>query len=156
MTEFNIVTNSPEETREIGVKLAKVLMPPLDVLLIGELGAGKTELVRGFLSYFGHNVVRSPSFTVVNSFRTPYYTVHHIDLFRIRDFEEIEIRGILDLLSEVDSIRFIEWPEIIKDFLTPENSITFAINIIGEKQRHIRVNCMRFNICSKLFQNEIK
>uniref|UniRef100_A0A7V3ZZC4 tRNA threonylcarbamoyladenosine biosynthesis protein TsaE n=1 Tax=candidate division WOR-3 bacterium TaxID=2052148 RepID=A0A7V3ZZC4_UNCW3 len=156
MTEFNIVTNSPEETREIGVKLAKVLMPPLDVLLIGELGAGKTELVRGFLSYFGHNVVRSPSFTVVNSFRTPYYTVHHIDLFRIKDFEEIEIRGILDLLSEVDSIRFIEWPEIIKDFLTPENSITFSINIIGEKQRHIRVNCMRFNICSKLFQNEIK
>jgi tRNA threonylcarbamoyladenosine biosynthesis protein TsaE len=154
MIKREIVTNSPEETREIGCRLARVLLPPFDVLLIGELGAGKTELVRGFLNHFGHKIVRSPSFTVVNSFKTPNYTVHHIDLFRIKDVEEIEVRGILDLLSEPDSIRFIEWPEIIRELIKSENSIIFNIKVTGERKRLITLECRSFEICNKIFQDE--
>ncbi|HRD22729.1 MAG TPA: tRNA (adenosine(37)-N6)-threonylcarbamoyltransferase complex ATPase subunit type 1 TsaE [Candidatus Hydrothermia bacterium] len=139
---FSIESSSPRKTKNIGRKLASLIEPPFDILLKGELGAGKTEFVRGFLSYWGHKIVRSPSFTVVNSFETPKYTVHHIDLFRIRDTEEILVRGILDLLLENDSIRFIEWPELVQDFISPEKSMMLEIEILGTRRRALHFRCM--------------
>ncbi len=135
-------SDSPLKTRLLGLQLAKAIKPPYTILLHGELGAGKTEIVRGYLSLWGFEVVRSPSFTIVNSFKTPEFIVHHIDLFRIKYFEELEIRGILDLLKEKDSVRFIEWPEIIEGLIESEREIRIFISFTGERSRTIKIECI--------------
>ncbi|MEO0236064.1 MAG: tRNA (adenosine(37)-N6)-threonylcarbamoyltransferase complex ATPase subunit type 1 TsaE [candidate division WOR-3 bacterium] len=141
MNKIELYSGSPEFTRKIGEKLAEVIFPPYNVLLRGELGAGKTELVRGFLAKFGFLIVRSPSFTIVNTFKTPKYNVHHIDLFRITNLEEITIRGIFDLLEERDSIRFVEWPELILDYVEKGSSLMIDFEIIENTSRKITLTC---------------
>lgn len=81
------------------------------VFLTGELGAGKTTLVRGLLRGLGHQgPVRSPTYTLVESFELPQALVHHLDLYRIADAEELEYLGIRDLLDGA-SLVLVEWPE---------------------------------------------
>jgi tRNA threonylcarbamoyladenosine biosynthesis protein TsaE len=81
------------------------------VFLTGELGAGKTTLVRGLLRGLGHRgPVRSPTYTLVESFELPQAMVHHLDLYRIADAEELEYLGIRDLLDGA-SLVLVEWPE---------------------------------------------
>ncbi|MGB9824763.1 MAG: tRNA (adenosine(37)-N6)-threonylcarbamoyltransferase complex ATPase subunit type 1 TsaE [Candidatus Hydrothermia bacterium] len=158
MSAFEIRTYSSAETRKIGEILVEHLAAPFNVLLKGELGAGKTELVRGFLAKHGFKIIRSPSFTIVNTFETPNYIVHHIDLFRINSLEEITIRGILDLLEEQDSIRFIEWPELILEEIDKEISVTFTFSILGETTRNIIVETLNPSLQERLrsILNEIK
>lgn len=150
MNNVLIRSYSPRFTRLIGKKLAGFLQPPFDILLSGDLGSGKTEFVRGFLSNWGHKIVRSPSFTVVNSFETPLYTIHHIDLFRIKDREEILVRGIMDLLSEADSVRFIEWPELIKEFINSNRSLDIHIEITGKRERLLSLISESLHVIEKL------
>lgn len=158
MSAFEIITYSSAETRKIGEILVEHLAAPFNVLLKGELGAGKTELVRGFLAKHGFKIIRSPSFTIVNTFETSNYIVHHIDLFRINSLEEITIRGIFDLLEEQDSIRFIEWPELIWDEIDNEISVTFTFNILGETTRSIVIETLNPKLKETLSRicNEIK
>lgn len=81
------------------------------VFLTGELGAGKTTLVRGLLRGLGHaGPVRSPTYTLVESFELPRARVHHLDLYRLGDAEELEYLGIRDLLDGA-SLVLVEWPE---------------------------------------------
>jgi tRNA threonylcarbamoyladenosine biosynthesis protein TsaE len=81
------------------------------VFLTGELGAGKTTLVRGLLRGLGHEgPVRSPTYTLVESFELSQARVHHLDLYRIADPEELEYLGIRDLLDGA-SLVLVEWPE---------------------------------------------
>lgn len=83
----------------------------LVVHLIGELGAGKTTLVRGILRGLGHSgPVRSPTYTLVEPYEIAERQVYHLDLYRLGDAEELEWIGIRDLL-DADSLAFIEWPE---------------------------------------------
>lgn len=83
----------------------------LVVHLIGELGAGKTTLVRGILRGLGHSgPVRSPTYTLVEPYEIAERQVYHLDLYRLGDAEELEWIGIRDLL-DTDSLAFIEWPE---------------------------------------------
>ncbi|WP_462328223.1 tRNA (adenosine(37)-N6)-threonylcarbamoyltransferase complex ATPase subunit type 1 TsaE [Thiohalocapsa halophila] len=81
------------------------------VFLNGDLGAGKTTLVRGLLRGLGHQgPVRSPTYTLVESFELPHALVHHLDLYRIADADELEYLGIRDLLDGA-SLVLVEWPE---------------------------------------------
>lgn len=95
----------------LGAELAAVLRPPAVVALEGPLGAGKTTLVRGWLRALGHTgPVRSPTYTLLETYLLAGVRVHHLDLYRIGDPEELEFIGVRDLVGD-DALWLIEWPQ---------------------------------------------
>lgn len=102
---------SPEQQEALGGVLAGSLTPPFIVYLQGDLGAGKTTLVRGLLRAMGYaGAVRSPTYTLMEPYDVGCCTVWHLDLYRLGDPEELEYLGLRDLLDG-QSILLIEWPE---------------------------------------------
>src|SRR6202049_1299689 len=107
------ITHSADETIAFGRNLATELSPPLIVLLRGDLGAGKTTLVKGIAEGFGAapaDDVTSPTFTLIHEYRGPQTTLYHIDLYRIDTQRDLETLGLDDLLA-ANSIVLIEWGE---------------------------------------------
>jgi tRNA threonylcarbamoyladenosine biosynthesis protein TsaE len=110
-----VLETLPDEaaTRALGARLARRLTPGRRwlIALTGELGAGKTTLVRGLLAGLGHaGRVRSPTYTLIEPYRLGGRDVLHLDLYRLADPGELEYLGLGDLLSP-GSIALIEWPE---------------------------------------------
>ena len=134
------VTHSAEETIELGRKLASKLAPPKLVLLRGQLGAGKTTLVKGIAAEFqaaAQEEVTSPTFTLIHEYRGPRVTIFHIDLYRIDTQRELETLGLDDLYGE-DNLLLIEWGEKFPQFQR-ERDVEIAIERIGEEERKIRL-----------------
>jgi tRNA threonylcarbamoyladenosine biosynthesis protein TsaE len=110
-------TSSPEETIAVGRTLATELSPPVVVLLIGDLGAGKTTLTKGIASALNaaaEEDVTSPTFTLVHEYARnkaggPH--MYHVDLYRIENAHELETLGIEDLITDPRAIVVIEWGE---------------------------------------------
>lgn len=103
----------PDEASLIsfGIQLAKVTSPPVIVFLQGPLGAGKTTLARGFLRGLGYEGrVKSPTYTLVESYELSKMDVCHFDLYRLHDPHELEFMGIQDYFKD-NAICLIEWPE---------------------------------------------
>lgn len=116
-----------------GNKLAAQLKPGMVVFLVGNLGAGKTTLVRGILRGLGHSgAVKSPTYNIVEPYSINEQSVFHFDLYRLMDVEELEYMGIRDYLTD-DSICFIEWPEK-GDGLLPKPDIQIEIKINGSER----------------------
>ena len=110
-----MIAATPEATEAIGAQLARALpvgsSRALQLQLHGDLGAGKTTLARGFLQALGHvGVVRSPTYTLVESYGLSAVTVVHADLYRLRDPGEFEGLGLRDLAG-AGHVWLIEWPE---------------------------------------------
>ena len=96
------ITDSAEETIAFGRRLASELAPPLIVLLRGDLGAGKTTLVKGIaegIEAARAEDVTSPTFTLIHEYRGPRVNLYHIDLYRIDSERELETLGLDDLLA---------------------------------------------------------
>ena len=111
MTE---IITSPESMEVFGASLVRRLSLPACVYLRGDLGAGKTTLVRGALRELGYQgLVKSPTFTLVESYELPDLEVHHFDLYRISDPEELDYIG-LDEYQTGSNICFFEWPDLGK------------------------------------------
>ena len=118
-TEF--MTHSSAETIEVGRKLAALLVPPQFLILRGDLGAGKTTLVKGIAEAFDAadaDEVTSPTFTLIHEYegtrehdgkRTPV-RLYHLDLYRIESERQLETLGLDDLQTN-DSIVLVEWGE---------------------------------------------
>lgn len=107
-----MVTNSPAETQRFGAELAKDLPCPSLILLEGELGAGKTTLVKGIVQGLGaarEEEVTSPSFALVHEYG-PEGRVYHIDLYRVESPQELSTLGLDDILAG-QSIVLVEWGE---------------------------------------------
>lgn len=103
--------DSPERQETLGRRLAPLLTGRCLVFLSGELGTGKTTLVRGILQGLGHRgPVRSPTYTLIEPYEFSHRPVFHLDLYRLGDPQELDYLGIRDLLAE-DSLVLIEWPE---------------------------------------------
>jgi tRNA threonylcarbamoyladenosine biosynthesis protein TsaE len=140
MTRHSI-TNSAEETIAFGRELAAELSPPLTVLLRGDLGAGKTTLVKGIAEGFhaaSAQDVTSPTFTLVHEYRGPRATLYHIDLYRIDTERELETLGLDDLVAE-NSILLIEWGEKFPR-LQRDRDLEIVLERVGENGRSIQLS----------------
>jgi tRNA threonylcarbamoyladenosine biosynthesis protein TsaE len=136
-----ITTHSAEETIAFGRSLAELLAPPKLVLLRGELGAGKTTLVKGIVAAFeaaAEEDVTSPTFTLVHEYRGPRANLYHIDLYRIDTPRELETLGLDDLRAEQDSILLIEWGEKFP-CLQRERDFEISFERDGENVRRIKI-----------------
>jgi len=140
MDARELTTHSAEETVAFGRTLAELLSPPKIVLLRGDLGAGKTTLVKGIAEGFqaaSEEDVTSPTFTLVHEYRGPRANLYHIDLYRIDTPRQLETLGLDDLVSP-NSILLIEWGEKFPRFVH-ERDVEIALESVGENSRHIRI-----------------
>mgnify|MGYP001043879371 CR=1 FL=1 len=140
MDARELTTHSAEETVAFGRTLAELLSPPKIVLLRGDLGAGKTTLVKGIAEGFqaaSEEDVTSPTFTLVHEYRGPRANLYHIDLYRIDTVRQLETLGLDDLVS-ANSILLIEWGEKFPRFVH-ERDVEIALESVGENSRHIRI-----------------
>jgi len=140
MTTREITTHSAEETIALGLTLARLLAPPKLVLLRGDLGAGKTTLIKGIAAAFEaapEEDVTSPTFTLVHEYRGPLAHLYHIDLYRVDTPRQLETLGLDDLFAE-DSILLIEWgekfPRLVRD-----RDVEIALERVGENDRKIQI-----------------
>ena len=134
----DFTTNSPAETIALGRKLASLLAPPNMVVLRGDLGAGKTTLVKGIAEGFNaarEEDVTSPTFTLIHEYRGSAVSVYHIDLYRIDTQRELETLALDDLMSD-NSVLLIEWGEKFARFQR-ERDVEIAIERISEYERKI-------------------
>ncbi|MFY9559623.1 MAG: tRNA (adenosine(37)-N6)-threonylcarbamoyltransferase complex ATPase subunit type 1 TsaE [Terriglobales bacterium] len=134
------ITHSAEETIAFGRALASELTPPLLILLRGDLGAGKTTLVKGIAEGFqaaSADDVTSPTFTLVHEYRGTRATLYHIDLYRVDTARELETLGLDDLVAS-DSILLIEWGEKFARFLR-ERNVEIVLERVGENERRIQI-----------------
>ena len=132
-------TASEEETIALGERLARELPRRATVLLIGNLGAGKTTLAKGLVKGLGAanpEEVSSPTFTLIHEYGSPA-TVYHVDLYRLESAREVASLG-LDELFDRDALVLIEWGERFPD-LMPADRIEIRLRAIGENERAIEV-----------------
>ena len=133
-------THTTEDTVALGGKLAARLVPPKLVLLRGNLGAGKTTLVKGIVEGFqaaSQEDVTSPTFTLIHEYRSASVEIYHIDLYRVDTQRELETLGIDDLFGP-RSLIIIEWGEKFERF-RKERDVEIAIERTGENQRRIKI-----------------
>jgi len=138
MKEFH--THSAAETTELGRRLAAELSPPKLVVLSGDLGAGKTTLIKGIAEGFqaaSQESVTSPTFTLIHEYRGPAVNVYHIDLYRIDTQRELDTLALDDLFDE-KSVLLIEWGEKFARFVR-ERDVGISIERLGDNDRKITV-----------------
>jgi tRNA threonylcarbamoyladenosine biosynthesis protein TsaE len=136
-----IAVNSQHEMEKLGEALARAChetSQTLILLLSGELGAGKTTLVRGFLrgmQYYG--TVKSPTYTLVEPYRSNDGDIYHFDLYRLKDEEELAFMGFRDYFHE-KAICLVEWPEKAPTML-PAADLQVSIEIISNLSRTVNL-----------------
>lgn len=133
-------TQSADETIALGREIASLLSPPKLVVLRGDLGAGKTTLVKGIAQAFNaaeESTVTSPTFTLIHEYHGPSATLYHIDLYRIDTPRELDTLALDDLITD-DSILLIEWGEKFARF-ERECDVEIALERVAENERRVRV-----------------
>ena len=118
----------------LGARIAGAVEKSGKIYLRGELGAGKTTLVRGLLRALGiSGPIKSPTYTLIEPYAAAGVRIYHVDLYRIRDPEELEYLGARELLSE-EALCLVEWPEHGAAFLPPAD-LAVSIAISGTSRR---------------------
>ncbi len=137
----DFTTSSAEETIALGRELAGHLKDFHVVLLRGDLGAGKTTLIKGIAEGFNaaeRDDVTSPTFTLVHEYRGPERALFHIDLYRIDTDRELATLGLDDLLLEAGNILLIEWGEKFPRFVRDRDA-EIVISRTSDTQRKFQL-----------------
>ena len=134
------ICETPEKTFALGEKLGKSLRGGEIILLSGGLGAGKTLFTKGILSALNYDIdeVTSPSFTLVNLYRTERRDVYHIDFWRLDKAEDVAAAvGLSEILEDESAIVIAEWSERLKETTFSDKIIRFSIAGDGDEKRII-------------------
>ena len=143
-----LVSNSPEETMELGNKIAQSSKPGSTFCLTGDLGAGKTTLVRGIAKALNiKSVVQSPTFNIMKIYFDGSRPLIHIDAYRLADVDT-DI-GLDEYIGYETGLTVIEWPDYIKN-LIPEDASTISIINMGETKRQITIESQDENLLESL------
>ena len=146
--EHQLITYSAEETMNLGQKFVALAKPGSTFCLTGDLGAGKTTLVRGIARALNiKSVVQSPTFNIMKLYLKGNRPLIHIDAYRLADINT-DI-GLDEYIGYETGITMIEWPLFIKDLL-PENTLWIEITSTGETSRHIDVYSSDSNLVGGL------
>ena len=122
---IKIISNSSDETEQIGEKIGEKLTGTEVIALFGGLGMGKTACTRGLCSALGINEgVSSPTFALVNEY-SGKFKVYHFDMYRVDTWDDLYSTGFFDYIG--NGILVIEWSENIEGAL-PENTVRITIN----------------------------
>jgi tRNA threonylcarbamoyladenosine biosynthesis protein TsaE len=141
MTAREYITHSAEETIALGRELATSLKGARIVILRGDLGAGKTTLIKGIaegLQAASREDVTSPTFTLIHEFHGSDVDLYHVDLYRIETERELATLGLDELFAEEDNLVVLEWGEKFPR-LVAERDTEIAIERRGDNERKITV-----------------
>ncbi len=141
MNTTEYITHSAEETIALGREWASKLRKHRMVILHGDLGAGKTTLVKGIaegLEAASQDDVTSPTFTLVHEYRGPEVTLYHVDLYRIETERELATLGLDELFASEGNLVVIEWGEKFPR-LVAECGAEIRIERSGEQERKLTV-----------------
>lgn len=133
------ISNSEMDTIKLGKKIASQLKKGDIIILLGDLGSGKTKLTEGILSYFGlQNEISSPTFTIVNEYDTEKLKIFHFDLYRLADIDEFFAIGGEEYFEKGASI--IEWGEMLEGYIPKKYlKLEFSRDNVNENKRIIKI-----------------
>ncbi|MEC8974202.1 MAG: tRNA (adenosine(37)-N6)-threonylcarbamoyltransferase complex ATPase subunit type 1 TsaE [Actinomycetota bacterium] len=136
---FKAKTNSPEETQKLAACIAEFVIAKDLLLLVGDLGAGKTAFTQGFGKALGvADPITSPTFTLAKEY-SGRLTLHHLDVYRIEDLEEVRDLALPELL-EGDSVTVIEWGDQIIPAI-PQNYLEIRFEYgYEENERNVTIS----------------
>ena len=139
-----ILLNNLTVTNEFSYSLAKIAMPSDIFCLIGDLGAGKTIIAKGFGKFFNVNEeITSPTFTIYKNYTTgndKILRLHHFDLYRIKSVNELEDIGFFEAINDESAITLIEWPEVALKLLNRKHYIVNLYKNDNEFERIVSVS----------------
>jgi len=131
-----LITTAADETRSFGGRLAAQLLPGDVLLLYGDMGAGKSELVRGVAKGLGvDGIVPSPTFTILRVYDSGRIPLYHFDWFRIRGAEELYELSMDEYLYG-DGVAAVEWPDCAMDVI-PAQHLRIRLTVVDECRRQI-------------------
>lgn len=151
---YKFISHSEDETKQFAYKLASRLNIGDIILLVGDLGAGKTKFTEGLLSFWNlQDEISSPTFTIVNEYNTQNINIYHFDVYRLSDVDEFFAIGGLEYFG--NGISIIEWGDIIEDII-PKDFIKITIlkdeNNLNLRTFDISPNSTRLeNVIKELF-----
>ena len=127
-------TDTPDETKRLAETLAACLHPGDVVLLTGDLGAGKTQFVQGVARGLGlDDQVTSPTFNILQSYENDVTELHHFDLYRLEDDEELDDIGYFEVLED-GGVSFVEWAEKFPEAIPDDYlQLTFIVEPDGTR-----------------------
>jgi tRNA threonylcarbamoyladenosine biosynthesis protein TsaE len=137
-----ILTNSFEETQNLGIELARKLNGGEVLTLHGDLGSGKTTFMQGLAKGLGiKRRIISPTFIIMRTYdienkESKIENLYHVDLYRIESENDVDGLGLMELLGEKENIVAIEWPDKIEHLL-PENKIDIYFEYLEDDKRSI-------------------
>ena len=147
------ITHSSKETFDKAYKFAEKYQNKGGIIaLIGDLGSGKTTFVQGIASGLGITErVLSPTFIFIRQHKIPNSEriLHHIDLYRVEDYQNINQLGLDEIIANPDNIALIEWAEKIGKIL-PQTATIIKIDRISENSRRITINAAGFDAVSEV------
>ena len=140
MDNEEFICKTPQDTLDLGEKIGESLRGGEMILLSGGLGAGKTLLTKGILYALNFDVdeVTSPSFTLVNLYKTEKFDVFHLDLWRIEENAAFAV-GLDEIIEDETAVTIIEWSERLRNFSFPESVLQITIEGDGDDARKVSV-----------------